>query len=216
MSTKPVDRRAFLRMTGAGLAATAIAGRSALAAPSLPVAAPIQRLNDALIAAMKAGRTSPFIRRYNGLEPAVEQAFDLDAILRVSVGPRWAVIPSSQQEQLQTAFRRYTIATYTANFDSYNGQRFEIEPGTRSVGAGEQVITTHFVPADSSSPTTLSYVMRQTPSGWKAVDVLAEGSISRVATQRSDFRELLVAGGGPALVASLQRKVADLSGGALA
>lgn len=216
MSIKPVDRRAFLRMAGVGLAATAVVGRSALAAPSLPVATPIQRLNDALIAAMKAGRNTPFIQRYSGLEPAVEQAFDLEAILRVSVGPRWAVIPSSQQEQLQTAFGRYTIATYTANFDYYDGQRFEIEPGTRSVGAGEQVITTHFVPANSSPPTTLSYVMRQTLSGWKAVDVLAEGSISRVATQRSDFRDLLVAGGGAALLASLQHKVADLSGGALA
>lgn len=216
MSTKPVGRRAFLRMAGMGISAAAIIGRSAVAAPSLPVATPIQCLNDALIAAMKAGRNTPFIRRYNGLEPAVGEAFDLDAILRLSVGPRWAVIPSSQQEQLQTAFRRYTIATYTANFDSYEGQRFEIEPGTRSVGAGEQVITTHFVPANSSPPTTLSYVMRQTLSGWKAVDVLAEGSISRVATQRSDFRELLAAGGGTALLASLQRKVADLSGGALA
>jgi phospholipid transport system substrate-binding protein len=48
------------------------------------------------------------------------------------------------------------------------------------------------------------------------VDVLAAGSISRVAVQRSDFRHLLSNGGGDALVASLQRKTSDLSGGALA
>jgi phospholipid transport system substrate-binding protein len=62
----------------------------------------------------------------------------------------------------------------------------------------------------------LAYVMRQTPAGWRAVDVLADGSISRVATQRSDFRGLLSSGGGSALVASLQNKVASLSGGAIA
>jgi phospholipid transport system substrate-binding protein len=55
--------------------------------------------------------------------------------------------------------------------------------------------------------------MRNGPSGWKAVDVLANGSISRVAVQRSDFRELLASGGVPALMAALQRKVANLSGG---
>jgi phospholipid transport system substrate-binding protein len=55
--------------------------------------------------------------------------------------------------------------------------------------------------------------MRNGPAGWKAVDVLANGSISRVAVQRSDFRELLANGGVPALMAALQRKVANLSGG---
>ncbi len=45
------------------------------------------------------------------------------------------------------------------------------------------------------------------------MDVLLDGSISRVAVQRSDFRSLLE-GGPSALVDSLRRKVADLSGGA--
>jgi len=50
---------------------------------------------------------------------------------------------------------------------------------------------------------------------WRVVDVLAGSTISRVATQRSDFRSTLIDGGGPALMASLQRKVSDLSGAAL-
>jgi len=45
--------------------------------------------------------------------------------------------------------------------------------------------------------------------------VLMDGSISRVAVQRSDFRGLLGQGGAADLIASLQRKVSDLSGGAL-
>ena len=45
--------------------------------------------------------------------------------------------------------------------------------------------------------------------------LLAAGSISRVAVQRSDFRRILSNGGGNALLASLQRKTSDLSGGAL-
>jgi phospholipid transport system substrate-binding protein len=49
--------------------------------------------------------------------------------------------------------------------------------------------------------------------GWQAVDVLTDGSISRVAVQRSDFRGLLMAGGVPALTKGLEHKVALLSGG---
>jgi phospholipid transport system substrate-binding protein len=67
----------------------------------------------------------------------------------------------------------------------------------------------------SGDATELDYVMKQTPSGWVVVDVLTAGSISRVAVQRSDFRRILSNGGSDELLASLQRKASDLSGGAL-
>jgi hypothetical protein len=67
----------------------------------------------------------------------------------------------------------------------------------------------------SGEATELDYVIEQTQAGWKVVDVLAAGSISRVGVQRSDFRRILSNGGGDALLASLQRKTSDLSGGVL-
>jgi phospholipid transport system substrate-binding protein len=57
--------------------------------------------------------------------------------------------------------------------------------------------------------------MRDDSAAWRAVDVLLEGSISRVAVQRSDFRKILANGDTDALIASLRRKIADLSDGAL-
>ena len=77
------------------------------------------------------------------------------------------------------------------------------------------VVKSRIAPVNGDA-TELDYVMKQTASGWKVVDVLAAGSISRVAVQRSDFRHLLSKGGGDALLASLQRKTSDLSGGAVA
>ncbi|TMJ56121.1 MAG: toluene tolerance protein, partial [Alphaproteobacteria bacterium] len=62
---------------------------------------------------------------------------------------------------------------------------------------------------------TLAYVMRQTVGGWRVVDVLADGSVSRVAAQRSEVRSVLADGGGPGLLVSLRRKTAELSGGIL-
>ena len=44
--------------------------------------------------------------------------------------------------------------------------------------------------------------------------MLADGSISRVAVQRSDFRRLVSRGGAQALIESLNQKTNDLSGGA--
>jgi phospholipid transport system substrate-binding protein len=53
--------------------------------------------------------------------------------------------------------------------------------------------------------------MRQGPAGWRIVDVLADGAVSRVAVQRSDFRQLIRQGGAPGLSQSLNAKFANLS-----
>ncbi len=174
--------------------------------------APIEQLNDALLAAMKAGESAPFDDRYRALAPVIERVFDLDAVLAGSIGLSWATLPTAQQAALETAFRRYTISSYATSFNSYNGQSFQLSPVVRTLGNGEVVVNSRLLRTDGSS-VVLDYVMRHGPAGWQAVDVLTDGAISRVAVQRSDFRGLLSSGGTSALVAGLEHKVANLSGG---
>jgi phospholipid transport system substrate-binding protein len=57
--------------------------------------------------------------------------------------------------------------------------------------------------------------MRQGSGGWKVVDVLVDGAISRVAAQRSEMRSMLAVSGGAGLLVRLRQKTADLSGGIL-
>ena len=206
-----LGRRRLLRVAAAGIGSAAWFGRAA-ADPA--AVAPIQRLCDALIGIMKAGAGTPFAQRFEMLAPVVDTAFNLSVILQVSVGLAWSSLPPDQQTALQAVFRRYTIASYVNSFDKYTGQRFEVSPDTRSVAGGEQVVQTKIV-ASSGESHALDYVMRQADGTWKAMDVLADGSISRVAVQRSDFRHLLGSGGAPALMASLENKTADLSAGAV-
>ena len=182
---------------------------SARAAPE--AAGPIAELNQGLLQVMHAGKATPFEQRYATLQPVVQQTFDLDTILETSVGPRWRSFTPAQQQQLQAEFLRFTVASYVSNFASFGGEKFEIDPETRAVGT-EQVVATHIV-STAGEPARIDYVMRQGGGGWRAVDVLLDGSISRIAVQRSDFRSLL-SGGPDALVASLHKKVVDLSGGA--
>ncbi len=197
------------------LAGLLLPGFSRLAAAADPDAtAPIAALNRGLLAGMRAGKAVPFTQRFATLAPLVEGAFDIPGILQASVGPRWAALPPAQQSQLLDVFRRFTVASYVANFDSYGGEKLELLPESRNVGA-DQVVASQIVPANGT-PTRIDYVMRRTSAGWRAVDVLLNGSISRVAVQRSDFRSLLGSGDATPLIQSLQRKIADLSGGALA
>ncbi len=176
------------------------------------VLAPVQELNQALINCMKSGKAAPFQSRMDTLTPVVSRVFDLPDILRVSVGRAWAGLTPDQQSALLAVFRNYTVATYVDNFDSYDGQKFTISPSTRSIGANQQVVETQIAPRDGT-PHKIAYVMRKTGAGWQIVDVLADGSISRVAVQRSDFASLLSRGGASALENSLQHKTQTLSRG---
>lgn len=210
-----IDRRGMLRL---GIAASVLAmpwwpARADTTGADSPTA-PIQRLDDALLAAMKAGGRTSFDQRYRALDPVIGQVFDLDAVLAASIGLSWATLPGAQKAELSTAFRRYTVSSYVSNFDSYNGQSFQVLPSARALGNGEVVVQSRLL-RTNDSPVKLDYVMRSGPAGWQVTDVLTDGSISRVAVQRSDFRQLLVAGGVSALAAGLGRKVANLSGGML-
>jgi phospholipid transport system substrate-binding protein len=177
------------------------------------ITAPVEQLHAGLMSIMKAGKTASFRQRYETIAPVIGRTFDLEAILRQVVGPRWSSLPADQQAALADAFRRYTIARYVANFDSYSGQRFDTTPVIRAVGNDRVVETRIATPGVRLH--ALDYVMRQEGGGWKVVDVLAEGSISQVASQRSEMRSLLADGGGAELLVSLRQKTAELSGGIL-
>ena len=175
-------------------------------------AAPIQALVQAILAAMRAGKATPFMQRYNLLAPAVDRAFDLQAVLAASVGPRLATLPADQQAALLDVFRKFTVASYAANFDSFEGERFDLVPEQRPVG-NDLVVGTRLVPTRGDA-VSIDYVMHRGPGGWRAIDVLLNGSISQNAVKRSDFRSLVTTTAQP-LIDSLRRKVAELSGGTL-
>jgi phospholipid transport system substrate-binding protein len=181
-------------------------------AQSAPVA-PIKDLCDALLRIMKAGSATPFAQRFAMLAPVIDRVFNLSAILQVSVGPAWSTLDPDQHAALLTAFRRYTIANYVNSFNNFTGQHFDVVPEVKSLPNGEQLVQTRITSASGESH-ELDYVMRPDGGTAKAVDVLADGSISRVAVQRSDFRRLVARGGAQALIDSLNQKTDDLSGGA--
>ena len=210
MSVTALDRRMLLRLALCGAAVVLGLPRAAIASETT---APVEQLHAGLIDIMKAGKSASFRHRYDKIAPVIGGTFDLEAIVRQVVGLRWASLPAEQQASLTDAFRRYTIASYVANFDGYYGERFELLPTITPVG-NDRVVQTRIV-SPSGQGHMLAYVMRQTASGWRIVDVLADGSVSRVAAQRSEVRSVLADGGGTGLLVSLRRKTAELSGGIL-
>lgn len=198
-----MKRRAALRAIGACLGALAMPAGAA-DAPASDVTAPIRAFYDALLDVMKRARTLGIRGRYDTLAPVVGTTFDLPAMTRISVGPRWNSIPREQQAALVDAFTRMTVATYANRFDGYSDERFEVDPAIETRSSGS-VVHTRIV-RSKGGPVALNYLMRKSGDTWKAVDVYLTGTISELATRRSEFGVLLDAGGPHALIDSLRQQ----------
>lgn len=205
-------RRALVLSAWLSATTTALAASTGTQTAS-PLDRPLQALYAALETAMRSGRKTPFTRRFDALAPVVDEVFDLETVLKASVGPRWDSMDADVRARLLHAFRRFTIASYVANFDRSDDERFQILPGSRGFGS-DRIVGTQIIEGNGDH-IRVDYVMRDFNGTWRAVDVLEDGSISHVAVQRSDFRKILASGDANALIASLRRKTVDLSNGAL-
>jgi len=185
----------------------ALAGR-ANAADVDPAVAPIRAFYDALLAAMKQADQLGVRGRYDKLAPVIRSTFDLPAMTRIAVGPDWTAIPPEQQTALQDNFARMTIATYANRFDGYSGQSFEVDPEILSRNTGRIVRTKLLRPKEE--PVTLNYLMRGSGDSWKIVDIYLSGTISELATQRSECGAILKSGGPSALIESLRQQIDKL------
>jgi phospholipid transport system substrate-binding protein len=147
--------------------------------------------------------------RYQKLEPVVLATFEVPFMTRLSVGPLWAGLRAEQKQSASQAFARYIAATYATRFDDFSGEQFQI--------LGEQqiedrtIVKTQLVKSDGEK-VIINYAMHNNDTSWRIRDVYLAGTISELATRRSDFTATLRSGGIEALILRLNKKVDDLIG----
>ena len=201
-----ISRRVLL---GAPFAA-ALPGLAVAADGFSSPAAAIAAFYDVLLATMKQGPSLGFAGRRDRLAPAIRRVFDLPLMTRLMVGPQWLGLTPRQQQQLIAAFSDFSIAVYASRFDDYSGERFQVDPSTNSAQNGV-IVHTKLVKSDSE-PVTLNYLVHDNGGAWQIVDVYLSGTVSELATRRSEFASVMRRGGADALVDVLQKKVAELRG----
>lgn len=202
-----MNRRGALRALGALTGAVATPAFGANDEASV-VTAPIRAFYDALLDAMRRAKALGVHGRYDALAPVIRATFELAAMTRISVGPRWNSIPPEQQQALIDGFTRMTIATYASRFDGYSGERFEVDPAVETRKTGS-VVHTRLVQSNGE-PIAINYLMRHSAAGWQVVDVYLTGVISELATRRSEFGAILDAGGPTKLIDALKRQTDQL------
>ena len=184
----------------------------AIPGPALAQAGPaevVERLHAALLEVMREARSLGVRGRFQRLQPAMEAAFDLPAMARIAVGPSWTRMAPEQQAQIVQAFANWSIAIYADRFDGYSGESFATRDETALQNGDRLVRTVLSRPKDA--PVQLNYLMRPSADGrWRIVDVYLDGTISELASRRSEFTGLLREGGPERLIAALRRRTGEL------
>ena len=193
-------------MLGALLAAPAVPAK---ADRSDPVKA-IEAFHATLLEVMKNAGRLGYAGRHRLLAPAIGETFRLPLMSRMVAGRRhWKGFSDAEKDAFVAAFSGLVAATYAYRFDGYSGQAFETL-GTAEIRARTVLVKTGIV-APGKPPTRLNYVLRRFADGWYAVDVYLKGSISEVATKRSEYSGILRSGGVGALVKRIRQKTDELA-----
>lgn len=192
----------------------AIAGVApGIAAPAVSAADPstvVSGLNGNLLAVMQNAQKLGYEGRYAALEPVVRQVFDVPYMTRIAVGSGWSTLSAEQQAQLTDAFRKFITATYARRFDGYSGEKF-VTDGARPLG-DSTLVATRLIKSDGE-PVVLNYLTRQDENQgghWQVVDIYLTGTISEMATRRSEFASVFRRSGYDGLLQVLEQKVSQI------
>ena len=167
-------------------------------------AATVQAFYSTLLDTMRNGPQLGAQGRYAKLAPAIQQNFDIPLMTRIAVGPDWATLNPTQQAQVTQAFERYVAAVYAERFHKYDGEQLKVT-GEQASPAGT-VILSQIVSSDGE-PVNINYLIRDN----KIADVYLNGTISELATRRSEFGSILKTQGINGLIQALNSKAAALA-----
>jgi len=168
----------------------------------------VRSFYDTLLATMRNGPALGPRGRYAQIEPIVRRVFDIPFMTRLAVGPDWAALTEAQRQQVSQAFERYITAIYAERFDRYGGERLQVLGEQQS--AGGTIITSQIIKSNGQ-PVNINYLMRQNGGMWQIADVYLDGTISELATRRSEFAAILRTQGINGLIETLNTKANSLA-----
>lgn len=168
----------------------------------------VRSLYGTLLKCVQSGPALGLSGRYARIEPVVQRVFDVPFMTRLAVGPEWERLNNAKGQQVSQAFARYITAIYAERFDSYAGEALRV--------SGEQPTSTNTVVTSDivksyGEPVHISYLLRQNGAAWQIIDVYLNGTISELATRRSEFGLILRAQGIDGLIVSLNAKADTLA-----
>lgn len=193
--------RLLVLVLGVGLAASGAEAAAGTAAGF------IKNLVDTAIAAL-ANKQMSDDQREKTFHQLLDQDFDMPVISRFVLGRHWKNADAQDKQRFLDLFEEYVVRSYAQRFSEYSGETVKII-GSRPESETTTLVRSEVVRMNGAPPAKVDWRVRQTPNGYKIVDVEVEG-VSMVLTQREEFASVIDRAGGVAgLNKELEQKMAS-------
>ncbi len=182
-------------------AGDAIVPPTAGASAADPAALVVQDFYVALFDSMRHANEWHMQGRYDHLYPVMTKLFDVPGMTRLAVGPEFANLSTDQQAALRDAFGKLLVATFASTFDDFKGETYAVDADVAARGP-DRFVKSKFNGA--GAPVDINYLLRGKGDDWRVKDIYLNGTISQLATWRSEYGSTFQTGGFDGLMAAVK------------
>jgi len=115
------------------------------------------------------------------------EVMDVDWIGKFVLGHYWQPLSPEERKAYLNAYKKYLSNTYVSKLQEFNNQKVVIK-SVKKLDDGQYMMTTEIQAPDAT--TKVEYRIKETNSGYKIRDIIAEG-ISLLNTERTEFSSAL-------------------------
>ena len=122
---------------------------------------------------------------FNNVLNLVDHTYNSEKMLKLIIGADWKKLESNKKKELIMVFNRYISKNYLNRFSKIQEISFEDEEKEK-ISSEVFLVKSNFV--INKEIISIDYLLSLNKNSWKIFDVLLDGSISEIATKKSEFR----------------------------
>ena len=150
-----------------------------------------------------------FVDRLEIIKKEINQTFNYKRMMQFIYGRKWNKLESNQKDIISETFLNFISATYTKRFHMIDGLNFEYLESKKTDDGMILVNTNLLIPNEDS--VKFKYVFINEEDDWKILDILINGTISEIATKKSEYSKIIKSEGVDGLIKKLSEKTNNLN-----
>ena len=139
------------------------------------------------------------------LKIIISRTFDYEKMIKFIYGRSWKDLNNELQNELSLVFLDYISFNYANRFKDIESLNFEYV-SFEEISENKKIVKT-LLKIDNDKPIKIDYLFLYDGKNWKVFDVLLTGSISEIATKKSEFFSIIKNEGAEGLINKIKEKI---------
>ena len=134
---------------------------------------------------------------------AIKSLYDAEKMIQMILGDYWDMISEEEKEELTQVFEQYITSNYLKMFRNIENPNFKYI-NEKKIGKNYRLVKT-FLVINKNENIEINYFFLKKKNNWRIFDVLLAGTVSEIATKKSEFSKHLKNGGVKGLMKALKK-----------